>query len=83
MEIIVNKDNKIEYRFASDFPNELADIASDALDIMRENPDDTLKCLFALMDELDLMMSEAKQMIDCPTEKFEELIYYLFTLSEE
>lgn len=83
MEIRINKNNEIEYVFAYDFPNDLVDIASDALDIMREHPDDTLRCMFALMDELDLTVGEAKQMIACPTEDFEKFIYDLFTLTEE
>lgn len=78
MQIIVNKNNEIEYHFHPNLDDECADIAREMLDVMRCYHDDTSNCAWALVDDFDLTFAEAIQIINCSTDVFEEHISDLF-----
>ena len=85
MEIEINDKGEVEYRYDANMDDEIVDIASDALDIMREfiGPNQTGQCILRLMDELDLTYGEAREMVQCPTSEFEYFVSGLFTLTEQ
>jgi hypothetical protein len=83
MDIRFNNSGEIEYVYSGDFPDELVDISSACLNIMKEYYDDPSTCKFVLMDVFDLTIGEANNILKCKTEDFETHISGLFSLSED
>jgi len=79
MDIRLDNDGEIEYIFHDEaLTDSQADIAAFILNVMKENHGNESEIIWILVDELDLTIGEAKEILRWKVSNFEKLIMEFF-----